>query len=72
MNIYEWLTIVSICLIGAITPGPSLIIILYITNAKGLLSGITASIGHGFGILLYAILSIYSIYLLLKISLVTI
>jgi len=38
MNIYEWLTIVSICLIGAITPGPSLIIILYITNAKGLLS----------------------------------
>ena len=58
MNIYEWLTIVSICLIGAITPGPSLIIILYITNAKGLLSGIIASIGHGFGILLYAILSI--------------
>jgi len=72
MNIYEWLTIVSICLIGAITPGPSLIIILYITNAKGLLSGIIASIGHGFGILLYAILSIYSMNLLLKISPVTI
>ena len=72
MNIYEWLTIVSICLIGAITPGPSLIIILYITNAKGLLSGIIASIGHGFGIFLYAILAIYSMNLLLKISPITI
>ena len=40
MNIFEWLTIFSICLIGAATPGPSLIIILYITNTKGLLAGI--------------------------------
>lgn len=72
MNIYEWLTIFSICLIGAITPGPSLIIILYITNTKGFLSGIIASIGHGSGILLYAIISIFSVNLLLKISPVTI
>ena len=72
MNIYEWLTIFSICLIGAITPGPSLIIILYITNTKGFLSGIIASVGHGCGIILYAIISIFGINLLLKVSPITI
>lgn len=72
MNIFEWLTIFSICLIGAATPGPSLIIILYITNTKGLLAGIITSIGHGLGIFIYAIISILSISYLIKISPVTI
>ena len=66
MNIYEWITIFSICLIGAVTPGPSLIIILYITNTKSLLSGVLASIGHGCGIFLYATISIFGINLLLQ------
>ena len=68
MNTYEWLTIFSICLIGAITPGPSLIVILYITNTKNLFSGIIASLGHGCGIFIYALISIFSLSFLLHIA----
>ena len=68
MNTYEWLTIFSICLIGAITPGSSLIVILYITNTKNLFSGIIASLGHGCGILIYALISIFSLSFLLHIA----
>jgi threonine/homoserine/homoserine lactone efflux protein len=68
MDTYEWLTIFSICLIGAITPGPSLIIILYITNTKDLISGIIASVGHGCGIFIYALVSIFSLSFLLHVA----
>ncbi|MDC1066939.1 LysE family translocator [Alphaproteobacteria bacterium] len=59
MDIFDWLTITLVCFIGAITPGPSLIVIIYITNSKNLVSGFLASLGHGFGIFLYALISIY-------------
>ena len=59
MDIFDWLTITLVCFIGAITPGPSLIVIIYIPNSKTLVSGFLASLGHGFGIFLYALISIY-------------
>ena len=43
MGIYEWLSITLICVAGAITPGPSVLIIIYINNTRGFLSGIIAS-----------------------------
>ena len=50
MGIYEWLSIALICVAGAITPGPSVLVIIYINNTRGFLSGIIASLAHGLGI----------------------
>ena len=61
MSFFEWLTIFFVCLIGAMTPGPSLIVILYLTNSKNLVSGFVASLAHGFGIFIYALISIFSL-----------
>lgn len=61
MSIYDWLTISLICVAGATTPGPSLLVIVYINNREGMISGIIASIAHGIGIFIYALISIYAI-----------
>ena len=61
MSIYDWLTISVICVAGATTPGPSLLVIVYINNREGMISGIIASIAHGIGIFIYALISIYAI-----------
>ena len=50
MGIYEWLSIALICVVGATTPGPSILVIIYINNTRGFLSGIIASLAHGIGI----------------------
>ncbi len=61
MGIYEWLSIALICAVGATTPGPSVLVIIYINNTRGFLSGIIASLAHGIGIFIYALISIYTI-----------
>ena len=61
MSIYDWLTISLICIAGATTPGPSFLVIVYINNREGMISGIIASIAHGIGIFIYALISIYAI-----------
>ena len=40
MGIYEWLSIALICVAGATTPGPSVLVIIYINNTRGFLSGV--------------------------------
>ena len=66
MGIYEWLSIALICVAGATTPGPSILVIIYINNTRDFLSGIIASIAHGLGIFIYALISIYTISLIDK------
>ena len=66
MSIYEWLTITFICIAGATSPGPSILLIIYINNTRGFISGVTASIAHGLGIFIYALISIYTITLIDK------
>ena len=39
MGIYEWLSIALICVAGATTPGPSVLVKIYINNTRGFLSG---------------------------------
>ena len=68
MSFFEWLTIFFVCLVGAMTPGPSLIVIIYITNSKNFISGFIASLAHGFGIFIYALISIFSISFIIKIA----
>ena len=55
MDIADWLSLISICLLGALSPGPSLMVILACTAEYGQKAGIMASIGHGLGVFLYAL-----------------
>ena len=58
MTLATWLTVVSICILGAMSPGPSLAVVLKQTLAGGRRNGVTVALLHGLGIGLYALLSI--------------
>ena len=53
----DWLTLFSICLMGAYSPGPSQAMILSCVAHHGKAAGMRSAIGHGFGVLLYAFAS---------------
>ena len=57
MLLDDWASLAIICILGAFSPGPSLIVILSLTTVDGRRSGYVASLGHGFGIFLYAFMS---------------
>jgi threonine/homoserine/homoserine lactone efflux protein len=61
MTITIWLTVVSICLLGAMSPGPSLAVVLQQTLRNGRSAGLVTAVAHGAGIGLYAFLSISGI-----------
>lgn len=58
MTLAAWLTIVGICCLGAMSPGPSLAVVLKHTLAGGRKQGFVAAITHGLGVGLYAFLCI--------------
>ncbi len=68
MSVFEWVTIFLVCSAGAMIPGPSLIVIIYIANSRNFISSIIASIGHGIGIFIYALISIFSISFIIEIA----
>ncbi len=61
MTITIWLTVVSICLLGAMSPGPSLAVVLQQTLRGGRRTGLVTAVTHGLGIGLYALLCISGI-----------
>lgn len=68
MTIAIWLTVVSICLLGAMSPGPSLAVVLQQTLRGGRKTGLIAALTHGLGIGLYALLSISGIAVMITAS----
>ena len=54
MDFFSWLQIVIICSLGAMSPGPSLAIVLRNTIKGGKKQGVLTGIGHGLGICIYA------------------
>ena len=58
MDITTWLSLVAICMLGAMSPGPSIAIIIQITSTRGRTQGILGGIGHGVGIGCYAVLAV--------------
>ena len=58
MNITQWSQLVLICIFGAMSPGPSLAVILRNTLSGGRTQGIMSGIGHGLGITFYAIVAV--------------
>ncbi len=58
MTLAAWLTIVGICCLGAMSPGPSLAVVLKHTLAGGRQKGIITALAHGAGVGLYAFICI--------------
>lgn len=68
MTLSTWLTVVVICALGAMSPGPSLALIVKHTAAGGRRQGILTGLAHGAGIGCYAVLSVAGIAALLVAS----
>ena len=66
MEIEQWLKIALLCTLGAMSPGPSLAVILNNTLSGGKSTGIYTSLLHGLGVGGYALLVVTSGSLALK------
>ncbi len=65
MTLATWLTVASICALGAMSPGPSLAVVLRHTLRGGRRSGYITALAHGAGLGLYALLSISGVAFLI-------
>lgn len=61
MNFFEWVSLATICLLGAATPGPSLAIIVGHTLGHNKIAGQLASLAHASVIMLYALATIFGL-----------
>ena len=65
MNNLFWVQFAAICLIGAMSPGPSMALIIRNSIKYGRLSGILFSLGHAIGIVIYATVSVLGLQFIL-------
>ena len=66
MDFATWTKIALICILGAMSPGPSLAIIIRNTTAGGQRQGVMAAVGHGIGVGVYALAAVTGLVFLLK------
>jgi threonine/homoserine/homoserine lactone efflux protein len=66
MELTAWVSLLLICMMGAITPGPSLAVVLKHTISGGRMNGFVASIAHGLGIALYATLTVVGLAIVIQ------
>ena len=57
MDIASWLSLLAVCCLGAMSPGPSAAVIIQISSQKGRQHGITAAVAHGLGVGCYALMA---------------
>ena len=69
MTLILFLKIVMVCLLGAMSPGPSMVVVLNNAIFKNKINGILTALGHGLGIGIYAICAVIGIGLILKTNL---
>ena len=65
MPLSLWLSMSLICIFGAMSPGPSLAVVVQNTLSGGRLQGVITGIAHGFGIVIWAGLTAGGIGLLI-------
>jgi len=66
MTFFLWSQFAIVCLLGAMSPGPSLALIIRNSINFNRTSGIVASIAHGLGIFLYAIVTVIVLEFILR------
>ncbi|WP_448553532.1 LysE family translocator [Thalassotalea montiporae] len=65
MELHLWLSLVAICIMGALSPGPSLALVVKNTMAGGAPAGYASAISHGIGVALYAAITTTGIGIIL-------
>ncbi|WP_350603764.1 LysE family translocator [Pseudoalteromonas sp. SMN1298-MNA-CIBAN-0114] len=58
MTLAAWFSLVVVCMMGAMSPGPSLAVVLKHTMSGGMKNGMLAALSHGVGVGLYAAASL--------------
>ena len=66
MTLITFGQVFTVCLLGAMSPGPSMAIVIHNAIFKGRYNGILTSIGHGIGIVVYATFAVLSLGLIIK------
>ncbi|MCS3766140.1 threonine/homoserine/homoserine lactone efflux protein [Aeromonas hydrophila] len=65
MELTSWLALAAICVMGAISPGPSLALIIRNTVHGGQGHGVATALGHGFGVGIYALITALGLAILI-------
>ena len=65
MELTSWLALAAICVMGAISPGPSLALIIRNTVQGGQGHGVATALGHGFGVGIYALMTALGLAILI-------
>ena len=66
MSILIFLKVFFVCLLGAMSPGPSMVVVINNAIFKNRFHGILTSLGHGIGIGIYAIFAVLGVALVIK------
>ena len=66
MNFFVWSQLALVCLLGAMSPGPSLAVIIRNSITYNRIAGIFSSIGHGLGIGLYASIAVVGLGVIIQ------
>ena len=65
MSNWFWIQFATICIVGAMSPGPSMALIIRNSIKYGRVSGILSSVGHAIGICIYAGVSVVGLQIIL-------
>ncbi|MCF7977453.1 MAG: LysE family transporter [Chromatiaceae bacterium] len=68
MALEAWLSLALLCVLGALTPGPSLAVVLSSTLRGGRAAGLAAALAHGLAVGLSAVLTVAGLAALLTAS----
>lgn len=66
MTLTLWLSLVAICCLGAMSPGPSLAVVLRQTLSNGCSHGVVTAISHALGVAIWALLTVLGLALLVS------
>ena len=66
MTFLLFIQITFVCLLGAMSPGPSMMVVINNSIFKNRFNGILTALGHGFGIGIYALFAVIGIGLIIK------
>ena len=66
MTVLLFFQIVFVCLLGAMSPGPSMMVVINNAIFKNKFNGILTALGHGFGIGIYALFAVIGVGIVIE------
>ena len=66
MTLITFIQVFTVCLLGAMSPGPSMAVVIHNAIFKGRYNGILTSLGHGIGIAIYASFAVLGLGLIIE------